>query len=140
MAFARMRVATIARITIIAITTVIAITAATIIPIVAVMMMGYVHILIPVIADEIDWASARVVLAAVLTPVPFVTRRNAQVQRRRRRSDHLRLDDDHRHRKNKWRHGQATDIDVTVKARMTNRHRYTNVSGLGGDRNQGADR
>jgi hypothetical protein len=77
-------------------------------------IMGHVHVLIPIVANEVDRVSAGLVAVAVLTPVFFMTRLNAKVDRMPRHGHRL-WNDDHRPRIDDLRLWSLTDIDVSIE-------------------------
>src|SRR5687768_2496007 len=88
------------------------------------LVVRYVHVVVPVVFDKIDRTAARVVLMAVFAPLLRVSRWHPQVNRLRRLHDTL---DDDRLWIDDLRRRNVPNIDATVKAGLSNADRDSNI-------------
>jgi hypothetical protein len=93
------------------------------------LVLMVVVILIPILAHEIDWNAARVVLTAMLVPVLLMAWRDSQIDWLG--TDRCALHPDGFCHDDRGR-GSIADVDATVEAWLTNLYGHTNVRSLGG--------
>src|SRR6185369_9346072 len=92
---------------------------ATVVPAGMLMLVALAH---PLVADEVDRLAARVVVAAVATPVLLMRRWHIQIDRPTLDNDRWSRHD-HRLRVGERRRRQRADVDAAVDARLVDSDR-----------------
>src|SRR5712692_5158340 len=99
--------------------------AITLVPVAVVfLVVRNVHLVVPVVLNEVDRLAAGVVLAAMLAPVFLVPRRHMQIDWL---SYHLDPLDHNRLRKDQSRRRSVADVDATIEARLADADRNADV-------------
>ena len=93
------------------------------------LIIGNIFFIVPSVLYEIDWSAACIVFGAVLAPVFLMTRRYVHIDRLVDNADRRRMDND-RSCVNELRLGSVSDVNVTIKARLADTDRHTNICGL----------
>lgn len=118
-------------ITIVVVTIAVIVSMSVVMVMVAVVLMSVarrIFVVVPLVAHEVDRPTAGVILRAMLAPMLFMAGRDVQIDRwcrhelrRLRHDDRLRIDD----RGSR----DASQFDLSIKARLTQGDGYTDVGG-----------
>ena len=93
------------------------------------LIFWYIDLVIPLISHEIDWPATGIVLMTMFCPMFFVSRRNMQIERRIRHTHRHGTDHDRLRINDLWP-WKVSDIDLAIKAWLTNTDRHTDIGGL----------
>ena len=93
------------------------------------LIFRYIDVVIPLIAYKIDRPATGVVFMTMFSPMFFVSRRNMQIERRMRHTHRQGTDHDRLRINDLWP-WKVSDIDLAIKAWLTNADRHADIGGL----------
>ena len=93
------------------------------------LIFRYIDVVIPLISHEIDRPATGIVFMTMFCPMFFVSRRNMQIERRMRHTHRHGTDHDRLRINDLWP-WKVSDIDLAIKAWLTNADRHADIGGL----------
>ena len=93
------------------------------------LIFRYIDVVIPLIAHEIDGPATGIVFTTMFSPMFFVSRRDMQIERGMRHTHRHGTDHDRLRINDLWP-WKVSDVDLAIKAWLTNADRHADIGGL----------